>query len=112
MKISQLPKEIQELALQRQKECTTLDFDKDTDDLDDAFYFKATPEGEDYWIGVFNERIITMPPKSDLDTLIEILEKIELKQYEYIDILRKEVVSIQDIRNIFSEYGVKIEPKF
>ena len=44
--------------------------------------------------------------------LIEILEKIESKQYEYIDILRKNVVDIRDVRNIFAEYGFKLEPKF
>ena len=41
-----------------------------------------------------------------------VLEQIESKQYQYIDILRKEVVNIHDVRNIFAENGIKLEPKF
>jgi len=41
-----------------------------------------------------------------------VLKQIESKQYQYIDILRKEVVNIHDVRNIFAENGIKLEPKF
>ncbi len=55
----------------------------------------------------FKEQILKEPK-----VLNDILDKILDKQYEYIDTLRKEVVNVQDIKNIFLEYGIKSEPKF
>jgi hypothetical protein len=47
MKISQLPQEVKEKALEYQKNS---DRDKTTDNLDDAFDWEYTKEREDYWI--------------------------------------------------------------
>lgn len=49
MLISELPEDIREIALQRQKECKDLRYDKNTDDLSWAFIWEVTPEGHDYW---------------------------------------------------------------
>lgn len=49
MLISELPEDIREIALQRQKECKDLCYDKNTDDLSWAFIWEVTPEGHDYW---------------------------------------------------------------
>lgn len=52
MKISELPKEIKEKALEYQKNETSDGCSKTTDDLFYAFDFQKTPEGIDYWIGM------------------------------------------------------------
>lgn len=49
MLISQLPPEIREVALQRQRECKDIFYDKNSDDLEWAFIWDETPEGGDYW---------------------------------------------------------------
>ena len=46
MRISELPKEIKELALLRQKERNK---DLNTDDIANAFVWGNTPEGHYYW---------------------------------------------------------------
>jgi hypothetical protein len=48
MKISELPQEIREKALKYQKDTTPL-FDKNTDDLMDAFNWLYTKEGVCFW---------------------------------------------------------------
>jgi hypothetical protein len=49
MKISELPLEVKELALLRQKEEKDDDYEKTTQDLADAFCWGQTKEGFDYW---------------------------------------------------------------
>lgn len=60
----------------------------------------------------FKEQILKEQILKEPNVLQEILDKILDKQYQYIDILRKEVVLVEDIKNVFLEYGIKIEPKF
>lgn len=49
MKISELPENIREIALQRQREDTTHWASKNTDDLSKAFDWSLTPEQHEYW---------------------------------------------------------------
>ena len=49
MKISELPEEIRKVALLRQQECKDPDYEKNTDELEEAFEWDDTEEGEDYW---------------------------------------------------------------
>ena len=49
MKISELPEEVRELALLRQQESKAVIFDRNTDDLQNAFSWINTIEGQDYW---------------------------------------------------------------
>jgi hypothetical protein len=57
MKISQLPKEVKEKALQYQKNSNS-DYDKNTDNLIDAFHWDATEERECYWSDWNNKKFI------------------------------------------------------
>ena len=50
MKISELPKEVREKALEHQRnETDNIRFDKETDDLSDAFSWIDTKEGSAFW---------------------------------------------------------------
>jgi hypothetical protein len=53
MKISQLPQEVKEKALEYQRNASNL-FNKNTDDLEFAFDWGLTKEGCDYWHEWFN----------------------------------------------------------
>lgn len=52
MKISELPQEIKEKALEYQRN-TGERFKKDTDNLDFAFSWEGTEEGFSYWYSLF-----------------------------------------------------------
>lgn len=49
MKISELPENIREIALQRQRDCKADWANKNTDDLSKAFEWSLTPEQHQYW---------------------------------------------------------------
>lgn len=49
MKISELPPEIREKALEYQRNEVNICFLKDSDDLNTAFYWAKTKEGDNYW---------------------------------------------------------------
>jgi len=49
MKISELPQEVKEKALKYQKNEKNKSFDKNTDDLSNAFEWMNTVENYDYW---------------------------------------------------------------
>ena len=56
MKISELPKEIREEALEYQRNEKFYDiYDRNTDSLINAFDWTATKEGENYWDGLHNK---------------------------------------------------------
>ena len=55
MKISELPEELQELALQRQRECKNIAYDKETDDLFYMFHWDDTPERASFWNSVYHK---------------------------------------------------------
>ena len=58
MKISELPKEVRELALLRQNtEKNNLIYSKTTDSLGEAFEWSETIEGDEYWCE-FHESIV------------------------------------------------------
>jgi hypothetical protein len=74
MRISELPQEIKELALLRQQEEKEIFvFSKTADDLDDAFYWKDTEEGNDFWEYWDNKEVGTIEPKNynEIITIIE-----------------------------------------
>jgi hypothetical protein len=56
MKISELPPEIRELALLRQKECTNKASIKDTKYLSQAFEWGKTKEGYQFWYNFHNNK--------------------------------------------------------
>ncbi len=76
MKISELPKEIKELALLRQEECINNDWcDKSSNNLEDAFEWSETKEGQDFWREWCDKEFV--PSKADLyyiETLKEVME--------------------------------------
>jgi len=49
MKISELPTEIKEKALEYQRKSLSADCNKNTDNLVNAFAWQFTDEGYDYW---------------------------------------------------------------
>jgi hypothetical protein len=55
MKISELPQEIKELALEHQKRELGTHYLKNTDDLKDAFEWSNTDKGHDFWSNLFYE---------------------------------------------------------
>ncbi len=75
MKISELPQEIKELALLRQKECVPPFHDKKTDELCLAFNWSETKEGFDYWEEYYRTRFKTIEPKTDKEEITDIIEK-------------------------------------
>lgn len=50
MKISELPQEVQEKARKYQSDANQNIYQKDTDDLINAFNWQMTKEGFDYWL--------------------------------------------------------------
>lgn len=81
MKISELPQEIREKALeyQRNQEQNKFnDWDKKTDSLYDAFFWRETKEGYDYWDDWYNRVFIKENTKSKaIDKLTEMLDRKE-----------------------------------
>jgi hypothetical protein len=74
MKISELPEEVRELALLRQKECISKYYrDKKTDTLSLAFDWGETKEGYEYWM-ILNEALNY--------SVISTIEKEEPKHYD------------------------------
>jgi len=66
MKISELPKEIREKALEiREKE--TERYNRESDDLMIAFCWESTKEGYNYWNDLDDQE----PPKELKDTIVE-----------------------------------------
>lgn len=61
MKISELPQEIREKALEYQKNETSEGYYKTTDNLFYAFSWRKTIEGNDYWQGVYAGKIPQQP---------------------------------------------------
>lgn len=66
MYIKDLPEDLRKLAMQRCKEDCERNLGNfkdysEEDTLISAFYFKDTPEGEDFWWGVGNGKIKTIP---------------------------------------------------
>ena len=57
MRISELPPDIREIALQRQRECKDELCDKYSDDLSNAFIWEVTPEGHDFWSDLYDKEI-------------------------------------------------------
>ena len=82
MKISELPEDIKQKALLRQRECNDLSYDNRTDFLHYAFDFKKTPEGWNYWYKISEE----IPQPDKLQTLIDWMEVRVQNQYNYIGI--------------------------
>jgi hypothetical protein len=74
MKISELPEEVKELALLRQKKSVSKYYtDKKTDNLDLAFDWEETTEGYSYW-GGWKEKFV--------DEKVNLIEKEEPKHYD------------------------------
>lgn len=55
MKISELPKKDREKALEYQRKSLSADYNKNTDNLANAFSWKFTDEGYKYWKSLHNE---------------------------------------------------------
>lgn len=68
MKISELPKEIREKALEYQRNEFSDYYEKKRDDLISAFNWRSTKEGWDYW--------------NDLNNKISVSEESQPKQYQ------------------------------
>jgi hypothetical protein len=81
MKISELPEEIKQKALKYQREETSENFSKETDDLNCAFNWDNTKENYVYWTNIYNG---DFPKPDKLQRLIEWMEA-ERTKFEYVD---------------------------
>jgi hypothetical protein len=100
MNISELPQDIKELALLRQKEGK---LDKFTDDLDDAFDWSETIEGHYYWKYWYDKQYGKVKPKNHEDAIAIIDAKIAYMQsvdaemfYLTIGVLKDLIISIKE----------------
>jgi hypothetical protein len=73
MKISELPQDIKKLALLRQQQEKDIIFSKTEDDLDEAFYWRGTEEGNGFWEHWDNKEAGTIEYKN-YDDVIAIIE--------------------------------------
>jgi hypothetical protein len=90
MKISELPKEVRELALLNQKQ-EIENYSTTTDELEDAFCWDSTEEGEDYWFDWDNKELIKEEPKhydNSKGSLYKFCDEHELNSYEF-DIIKR-----------------------
>ena len=92
MKISELPEEERELALLRQKECTNkLYYNKTTDELNLAFHWGNTKEGNEFWYELNFPKETTKEPKhydNSKGSLYKFCDEHELNSYEF-DIIKR-----------------------
>ncbi len=102
MKISELPEEVRELALKRQKECECYYHSKGTDNLWHAFDWNETKEGDYYWQqwhdrkpsytdNLISNLIIKEEPKhydNSKGSLYKFCDEHELNSYEF-DIIKR-----------------------
>lgn len=102
MKISELPEGIKQLALECQRNETNKSYNKDTDNLVDAFIWEHTKEGHNFW-EKWNEKEITiktldLPKLNDIKkpihydntngSLYQFCEQQQLNSYEF-DIIKR-----------------------
>jgi hypothetical protein len=71
MKISELPEELRQKALKYQREETSENFSKETDDLNCAFDWDNTKENYVYWTNIYHG---DFPKPDKLQRLIEWME--------------------------------------
>jgi hypothetical protein len=94
MKISELPFEVKNFALLRQKQCTSLSSCKTTDILKLAFDWWQTDEGSSYWSDwnrKENKEIIIGEPKhydNSKGSLYKFCDEHSLNSYEF-DIIKR-----------------------
>lgn len=74
MKISELPPEIREKALEYQKNELDANFDTKIDNLEFAFNWLETKEGADYWF-LWHEKQPETPPDQNVLEVIESFKK-------------------------------------
>lgn len=76
MKIKDLPIELRELALKRQKKCKHGSYSRSTNSLMNAFEWCATPEGKNFWCRVDDDEDVThyacYPKKTNIHESVEI----------------------------------------
>jgi hypothetical protein len=91
MKISELPEEVRELALLRQKECECYFHSKGTDNLWHAFDWNETKEGKDFWSEWHDKEGVKEEPKhydNSKGSLYKFCDEHELNSYEF-DIIKR-----------------------
>jgi hypothetical protein len=76
MKISELPKYERELALLRQQEEKDENiFSKTEDNLEEAFYWRNTEEGNDFWEHWDNKEVDAIPIKTEKEQITDMIQK-------------------------------------
>jgi hypothetical protein len=91
MKISELPAEVQELALLRQNECDDTSYDKSSNNLVFAFDWEYTNEGDSYWDKWETKEVDSNEPKhydNSKGSLYKFCEEHGLNSYEF-DIIKR-----------------------
>lgn len=86
MKISELPQEIREKALEYQRNETDFTYSKESNLLQDAFNWEQTDEDFDYWLELCNKKPDLNEPKhydNSKGSLYQFCEDKQLNSYEF-----------------------------
>ena len=81
MKISELPAEIREKALEYQRNETTICFDKDTDILERAFNWERTNEKSGFWMRWHEKETKSDPIVESVISQFKQRSKVGIKKY-------------------------------
>ena len=92
MKISELPAEIREKALEYQKNEVRKNYDKDTDDLRIAFMWENTEEDYDFWHKWHKKPFVKQEPPAHYDnsngSIYKFCNDQKLNSYEF-DLIKR-----------------------
>lgn len=83
MKISELPPGIREKALEYQRNENSLDYDKETDILEDAFIWENTEERNGYWLKWHEKQPETPQDKNVLEVIESFKQRSEIGFKKY-----------------------------